>query len=148
YGVVTKPGFAIGQQAHLVLLPSGNILWDCVTLIDDATIEAIRRLGGIRAIAISHPHYYTTMVEWSRIFGDARVHLHEDDRQWVMRDDAALQFWRGETLSLHDGVTLIRCGGHFAGATVMHVGRRLFAGDVVQVAADTRWVSFMYSYPN
>ena len=29
----------------------------------------MNELGGIAAIAISHPHYYTSMVEWSRAFG-------------------------------------------------------------------------------
>jgi len=45
-------------------------------------------------------------------------------------------------------------GGHFDGGTVMHwpggaEGRgALLAGDLLQVAQDRRWVSFMYSYPN
>ena len=26
-------------------------------------------MGGLKAIAISHPHYYSSMVEWSRAFG-------------------------------------------------------------------------------
>ncbi len=45
----------------------------------------VRRLGGIAAIAISHPHYYTTMVEWSRAFGNAPIFLHELDRKWISR---------------------------------------------------------------
>jgi len=36
----------------------GNILWDCVSLIDSDTVARIQALGGISAIAISHPHYY------------------------------------------------------------------------------------------
>src|SRR4051794_25487006 len=55
----TTPDFAIGQRAFLVRTPRGNVLWDCVALLDDATIEIVRALGGIHAIAISHPHYYT-----------------------------------------------------------------------------------------
>ena len=38
-------------------------------------------MGGLKGIAISHPHYYTTMVDWSRAFGDIPVHLHEADKQ-------------------------------------------------------------------
>jgi hypothetical protein len=149
----THPKFAIGQRALLVQTPEGNLLWDCVTLLDAPTIAAIEALGGIRAIAISHPHYYSAMVEWSRAF-DAPVYLHAADRHWVMRPDEAIHFWNGETKSLWAGMTLIRAGGHFEGGTVLHwpggAGDRgaLLAGDILQVVSDRRYVSFMYSYPN
>ena len=103
-GIGTHPGFAIGQRALLIQTPAGNILWDCISLLDDPTIAAIKALGGIAAIAISHPHFYSSMVEWSRAF-DAPVYLHADDRQWVMRPDASLVFWEGETQPLVAGVT-------------------------------------------
>jgi hypothetical protein len=35
---------------------------------DDATLTMIEGLGGIDAIAISNPHFYTTMVERTRAF--------------------------------------------------------------------------------
>ena len=81
-GIGTEPAFAIGQRALLVQTPEGNVLWDCITLLDAATIAAVRALGGIRAIAISHPHYYASMVEWSHAF-DAPIYLHAADREWV-----------------------------------------------------------------
>ena len=152
-GIGTEPAFAIGQRALLVRSPEGNLLWDCITLIEDTTVEAVRNLGGVSAIAISHPHYYSSMVEWSKEF-DAPVMLHEADRQWVMRPDPRIEFWSGETKSLWEDMTLIRAGGHFAGGTVLHwpagaEGRgALLSGDILQVAQDRRWVSFMYSYPN
>lgn len=152
-GIGTEPSFAIGQRALLVETPEGNLLWDCISLIDDATVAAVHALGGLRAIAISHPHYYSSMVEWSRAF-DAPVYLHRADRRWVMRPDPGIHFWSGETLSLFGGITLVRCGGHFPGATVAHwpagaEGRgALLAGDVLQVVQDRRYVSFMFSYPN
>jgi hypothetical protein len=68
-GIGTQPKFAIGQRALLVCTPEGNILWDCISLIDDATVTLIKGLGGLHAIAISHPHFYTTLVDWSRAFG-------------------------------------------------------------------------------
>jgi glyoxylase-like metal-dependent hydrolase (beta-lactamase superfamily II) len=129
--------------------PQGNVLWDCITVVDDATIEAVRGAGGIRAIAISHPHYYSCMVEWSHAF-DAPVYLHEADRQWVMRPDSSIEFWSGATKELWNGMTLINAGGHFDGGTVLHVPGvdALLVGDILQVAQDRDWVSFMYSYPN
>ncbi|MGA7910754.1 MAG: MBL fold metallo-hydrolase [Candidatus Dormiibacterota bacterium] len=152
-GIGTKPSFAIGQRALLMRSPGGNVLWDCISLIDETTVGALRALGGIRAIAISHPHYYSSMVEWSRAF-DAPVYLHSADRRWVMRPDERIEFWDGESKALWDGMTLIRAGGHCEGGTVLHCpsgaeGRgALLCGDIVQVAQDRRWVSFMYSYPN
>ena len=152
-GIGTEPAFAIGQRALLVRTPEGNLLWDCVSLLDDETVAAVRELGGVAAIAISHPHYYASMVEWSRTF-DVPVHLHEADRRWVMRPDPAIRFWSGEASELFGGLTLIRCGGHFPGATIVHwpagAGGRgaLLVGDVLQVVPDRRYVSFMYSYPN
>ena len=97
-GIGTQPKFAIGQRALLVCTPHGNILWDCISLIDDATVTLIKGLGGLSAIAISHPHFYTTLVEWSRAFGNVPVHLHADDAAWVMRPDPCIKPWQGETL--------------------------------------------------
>ena len=119
-GIGTQPQFAIGQRALLVCTPNGNVLWDCISLLDDATIALINGLGGLKAIGISHPHFYTTMVEWSRAFGGVPIHLHADDRHWIMRPDAAIKHWDGETLQLLPDVTLIRGGGHFPGGTMLH----------------------------
>jgi hypothetical protein len=146
-------GFAIGQRALLLRTEAGNILWDCVATLDDATVTMIEGLGGIDAIAISHPHFYTTMVEWARAFA-ARIHLHAADKEWIVRKDPAIELWDGETKELWDGVTLVRCGGHFEGGTVLHwaggaAGRGVVcSGDILTVATDRKWLTFMRSYPN
>src|SRR5205823_12623400 len=77
-------------------------------------------------------------------------HLHAADRECVMRPDERIEFWDGETRELGEGLTLVRCGGHFEGGTVLHwaAGNALISGDIVQVVQNRRWVSFMYSYPN
>jgi hypothetical protein len=148
-GIVTEPKFAIGERALVV----DGVLWDCVTLLDDATAEAIGRAGGIHTIAISHPHYYTAMGEWAERFG-ARILLHAADREHVVRPGPRIEFWEGERRAIADGLELIRLGGHFAGGTVClwraGAGGRgaLLAGDIVQVVADPNWASFMWSYPN
>ncbi len=153
-GIGTEPKFAIGQRAlHLNGRGSG-VLWDCISLMDDATVDAVRSVGGAAAIAISHPHYYSSMIEWSRALGDIPVYLHADDSPWVVRQDRAIVFWSGETREIAPGVTLIRCGGHFAGATVLHWSDgadgqgALLSGDVIMVGQDRRTAGFMYSYPN
>src|SRR6476646_2649035 len=48
----TAPIFAIGQQAQLIQTPAGNVLWDCISFLDDATVAEVQRRGGIAAIAI------------------------------------------------------------------------------------------------
>jgi|SRR5579859_5989614 len=152
----TVPSMAIGQQGHLIQTPAGNVLWESVSLCEPESIAAVRARGGIAAIAISHPHFYSAMVEWSHAFGGAPIWLHTEDRDWVMRPDPAIRFWSGDTADVlpGSGLTLIRVGGHFPGATDLlwpaGAGGRgaLFTGDEPQVAMDTRWVSFLYSYPN
>lgn len=139
-GIGCTPGFAIGQRALVV----DGVLWDCVPLLDGMAEGA----GDLRAIAVSHPHYYTTMVEWSHAFGGIPIHVHADDREWVVRPDPEVEYWEGEELDLGGGLTLLRLGGHFAGGQVLHAGDRLLAGDIVHPAADRNWVSFMWSYPN
>jgi len=149
----TSPKIGIGQHALLLQTPTMNILWDCITLIDDDTIARVRELGGVDLIVISHPHYYSTMIDWSETF-DVPIIIHEDEKQWVMRPHENIQFWSGETRPLSDDLTLIRCGGHFSGGQVLHWSQGaagqgvILAGDIIQVVPDTRWVSFMYSYPN
>src|SRR5690242_19210820 len=108
YSINTEPKLGIGQRAFLIRTPRGNLLWDCVGLIDDPTISRIKELGGIAEIAISHPHYYTSMVEWSRAFGDAPIHIHEAERPWVMRPDPCVRFWNGESRTLLGGLPLVR----------------------------------------
>jgi DNA-directed RNA polymerase subunit RPC12/RpoP len=152
----TRPSFAIGQHAHLIQTPAGNLLWESTSLVDEAAIEAVRARGGLAAIAISHPHFYSSVAEWSRAFGSAPIWLQYADRRWVMRPDPAIRFWDGETADPlpGSGLTLIRVGGHFPGSTALlwpagAEGRGvLLCGDMPQAVSDRRWVSFMYSYPN
>lgn len=158
--IVTEPKFGIGQQAYLVETPEGNILWDCIALIDDDTIAEIERRGGIAGIGISHAHYYTTMGEWSRALGNVPIWLHEANRGWVMNPAPAIEYFNDDTLQPLPGLTIIRTGGHFPGGMVLHRAwdpdatepqQRdgvLLSGDIITVVADRRWVTFMYSYPN
>lgn len=148
------PKLGIGQRAFLVRTAQGNLLWDCVPLIDDITIDWVRSLGGLAGIAISHPHYYSAMVEWSQAFGNVPIHLHRDTADWVMRPTERIQWWEGESHSLFGGLQLVRLGGHFKGFQALNWpngadGRGvMLVGDQPYVCPDPRWVSFMHSYPN
>ena len=148
-GIGCTPSVGIGQRALLVKSSAGNVLWDCIPYIDDEVVARVTAEGGLAAIAISHPHFYTAMVEWAHAFA-CPILVHESERKWVMRPDPAVRFWDGETQNLGGGVTLVRCGGHFEGSQALHweEKRALLCGDTVQVIPDRRYVGFMYSYPN
>ncbi|BBN07924.1 hypothetical protein MPTK1_4g07340 [Marchantia polymorpha subsp. ruderalis] len=154
YGIATVPKFGIGQRAFLLQTPNGNLLCDCVTFLDDATIDIIKGLGGLRAIAISHPHFYSANAQWSAAFGNIPVYMHEKDRKWAGYDHENVSYWSGETLSLWDGIQLVRLGGHFPGGSILHWpsgadGKgAVISGDILQVTMDRKAVSVMRSFPN
>jgi len=147
--ISTIPTLAIGQRAFLVETPAGNVLWDCITLLDAATEALIRARGGIKAIALSHPHYYGTMAAWGDAFG-CPVLVHESDRAWVVEPAGCIEFWTGAQRELLPGLTLHCLGGHFPGSCALHWSERriLLPGDTFLVTRDQRHVSFMWSYPN
>ena len=153
-GIALEPSFAIGQRALLVPLDGGCMMWDCIPRATPEAIAHVRSLGGLKAIAISHPHYYGALADWSEAFGGIPVYLHAGDREWVTRPYSSIVHWTGDSHRLSDDVLLLRTGGHFAGATMLHFARgaggkgALLTGDIAQVTMDRRFVSFMYSYPN
>ena len=107
--------FAIPQRALHLPTDAGRILWECVSLVTPEAVAALRERGGVDRIVISHPHFYSAMVEWSEALSGVPILLHEADRAWVQRPSPRIEHWRGDTLRLSDTVTLLRCGGHFPG---------------------------------
>jgi hypothetical protein len=152
FGVGVEPAFAIGQRALLVRTAQGNVLWDCVSLLDDAGRARITELGGIDAICMSHPHFYGVNVEYADAFG-ARIFIPRADREWIQRPSPRIELFDDDAEPV-PGLTLTRIGGHFDGAAVLHWpagsdGRgALLTGDTITVVPDRDWVSFMWSYPN
>ncbi len=153
-GIGLTPDFAINQRALFLPTDAGNILWECVSLVTPEAVAELNARGGVDMIAISHPHFYASMIEWSAALGGVPILVHEADRAWVRRPSPRIEFWRGDERKLSRAVTLIRCGGHFPGSTAIHwrdgprAGGALFPGDALQVVMDRRHVSFMFSYPN
>lgn len=156
-GVTTlslQPEFAIGQRAFLVPDGKRNVMWECLSLVTPEAVAEIESRGGVSCIAISHPHFYTAMVEWSEALGGVPIYLHEADRNWVQRTSPHIHLWGGEQFALCDDLMLIHLPGHFAGSAGLwwkrgpRSGGSLFPGDALQVVMDRRHVTFMYSYPN
>lgn len=152
--ITVSPVIGIGQRALLVLSPHGNVIWDCTAILDEKTRDRILKLGGIKAICLSHPHFYTGMVEWSEALGGVPILLHQADLAHVTRPSAHIQPWQGDRHEVFPGIALHRLGGHFKGSSVLEwqggAGGKgaLLVGDTIHVVAQRGWVTFMYSFPN
>lgn len=105
----TEPKFGIGQRCILLETPAGNVLWDCIAYLDNETVEFIKGKGGLKAIVVSHPHYYTTHLDWAKTFG-CPVYVARDDEEWFNRKDGegVRNFIEGGTEELLDGVVAIK----------------------------------------
>lgn len=141
--ICTSPKFAIGQRCILLETSQGNILWDCITYLDQATVDFIASRGGLRGIVISHPHYYTTHLDWARTFDCPVWFSQEDAEEWVSRGDGEgrrrlISTGKGEEDVLGGGeegkggeevVKAIKVGGHFPGSLVLLWEKKLFVAD-------------------
>ena len=151
-GITVEPAVGIGQRGLLVQTPAGNLLWDPTGYVDDDLAESVNKVGGVAAIASSHPHMFGAQVEWSRRFGGVPVYVQAADREWLQRDDPSVEPWE-EAVEVLPGVALHRIGGHFPGSAVARFSGAdgqgvLLSGDTVAGTPDDHWVSFMRSYPN
>ncbi|KAL8714638.1 MAG: hypothetical protein Q9220_001587 [cf. Caloplaca sp. 1 TL-2023] len=133
------PQESMGNKMWAILIEtaSGNVLWDLVALLDDSIIAfiKIKSRGGLKAMVISHPHFYTTYVEWAQVF-DCPVYLSSEDKEWLCCKAPAkiTTVFLGGTAKeaeILPGVTAITAGGHFPGSLVLHWNQRLFVADTI-----------------
>ena len=93
------------------------------------------------------------MIAWSHAFGSPPVYAHVRDRRQLPRFDAVLEFWDKDALELIPGLTLLRCGGASAGASVLHWQQgsngqgTLLTGATLSITRD-RGFGFMRSVAN
>jgi len=129
-----------------------------ISFIDPATVDFIKSKGGLKGIVISHPHFYTTHLEWARIF-QCPVYTSKADEEWLNRKDVhGLRKFIEGTTSIIDGVTAIQAGGHFDGSLILHWEKKIFIADTMMTVPSgfyhkdrlpgTTTFSFMWSYPN
>ncbi|MBD3617082.1 MAG: MBL fold metallo-hydrolase [Gracilimonas sp.] len=152
FELIVDPVFAIGQRAILVLSKSGNILWDCIPLLDENVIEFIRGKGGIQAIAISHPHYYSNMKDWAETF-DCPILLPKSEKDFIVNSTDKIQFWTADKVDFWEDIQLIRIGGHFPGSSILWLPKLngkgiMLCGDTFNLSLSMKHFSVMYSYPN
>ncbi|KAF3001933.1 hypothetical protein E8E13_006846 [Curvularia kusanoi] len=157
----TRKQLGIGERAILLQTPHGNVLWDLIAFLNQETVDFINEKGGLKAIVISHPHFYTTHLEWAAQF-KCPVYVAADDAEWLSREDrnGVRQPYKGAKEVL-PGVTVVQCGGHFDGSSVLHWEKKLFIADTMMSVPSsfynagkpnkdplTTSFSFMWSYPN
>jgi hypothetical protein len=152
-GIGVKPPVAIGQRALLVRTAEGNLLWDPPGYLDEVAVRAVAEAGGLRAVTASHPHFYGSMAAWSSAF-DADVLVPEADLAWLTHPPARPPVTWSGSLAVLPGVTLVQCGGHFAGSAVAHWAGgaggagALLSGDTIFVTPGEDRVTFVRSAPN
>ncbi|MGH9949519.1 MAG: MBL fold metallo-hydrolase [Pyrinomonadaceae bacterium] len=152
FELLMTPTFAIGQRALLVQAPDGNILWDCIPLLDEPTIEFIKSKGGLKAIAFSHPHFYSNMNFWAEVF-DCPIYIHEKDEQWIFNRGDHIKLWSETEKELWNGIKIINIGGHFAGSSILHIPflspeGTILCGDTFVISPNKNHLAAMHSYPN
>jgi glyoxylase-like metal-dependent hydrolase (beta-lactamase superfamily II) len=145
----TEPKFAIGQRCILIRTPVGNVLWDCLTYLDHETVAYIKSQGGLEAILISHPHYYSTHLEWAEAF-NCPVYLSVEDEEWLCRADKPVSGSPTDDVPTREfigadsnefgipsrdgkvtGVQALKLGGHFPGSLVCLFDGRLMVADTL-----------------
>ena len=152
YEIVIEPTFAIGQRAFLVISESGNVLWDCIPLLDEKTINFIQSKGGLKAIAFSHPHYYSNMNDWASTF-NCQIYIHKKDASYIVDNGEHVILWEGNENPLWDDLKLVNIGGHFDGSSVIMIpsmskNGTMLCGDTMYLSLSKKHFAIMYSYPN
>ncbi|WVQ79136.1 hypothetical protein IAT38_001231 [Cryptococcus sp. DSM 104549] len=170
--IQTEPPFGINQTPFLIETAGGSYIWECAAFLSLGLIGHLTELKTpLKAIAISHPHFFSTSLTWARALR-VPLYLCEADKEWFQRlDDVKesddVRWWTGEA-ELGPGVKVIQCGGHFPGSSVLYwdrllepppspshlpttptpVSGLLFTSDTIGVQANQTRFTFLWSAPN
>ncbi|WVW81997.1 hypothetical protein I302_104002 [Kwoniella bestiolae CBS 10118] len=167
-----EPGFAINQTPILIETAEGSYIWDCSAFISLPLIGHLSKLKKpLKGIAISHPHFFSTSLTWSRAL-KVPLYVCEDDKEWYQRlsdskDDDQVIWWKDEQ-ELGRGVKVVQCGGHFPGSSILYWDRLseppppkdslptkptpvsgiIFTADTLMVQPTQLSFAFIWSVPN
>ena len=75
--IAVEGNFAIPQRLLHLRTDAGNILWESLGFVTEGAVAALRAAGGVDRIVISHPHFYSSMVEWSDALGGVEILLRQ-----------------------------------------------------------------------
>ncbi len=131
----TTPRFGLDSHGWLLTYPDGNVAFEAAPLYNEAALQEIERLGGVRILASSHPHGYGALWQLQDRFRPELL-IQKDDLQWTKAFRVTLPY--DERLEIRPGLVLHHTGGHYDGHSVLHDSERaaLFAGDALKVDFD------------
>ncbi|RPF71186.1 MBL fold metallo-hydrolase [Aurantiacibacter spongiae] len=136
WAFTTTPALGLGGTGWLLVREGGNVAFEAAPYYSPPMLDTLARLGGIAALAASHPHGYGALFQLQREFDPPVVAIHKDDLAYTKAFRVTAPY--DETLELASGCTLYRVGGHYAGQAALHDagGGRLFCGDMFKVDQD------------
>lgn len=134
WSIWTEPAFAIGERAMFLETPAGNILWDCVANLDQLTVDFINSNGGIKAMLVTHRHFWTTRLDWAKEF-DCPLYLSVEESGWLCREDKdkRVKWITVITEEIFTDVAAVKLGGHFPGSLILHWDNKIFTADTIAV---------------
>jgi hypothetical protein len=132
----STPRFGLDSHGWLLTYPDGNVAFEAAPLYDEAQLDQIARLGGIRVLASSHPHGYGALWQLQERFVPEALLIQKDDLQWTKAFRVTHPY--DERHEIRPGLTLHHTGGHYEGHAVLHDAERraLFAGDALKIDFD------------
>ena len=135
----SAPALGIGPLGWLVRTEAGNVWWEGPGWMDDAALDRVGALGGVRWLSGSHAHVFGAAWRVAERFRPETVH-HTENLPWAraMRTSWPFGTAAGGRAELAPGVSLVHTGGHTPGHTVLHwAARRLvFCGDAFKFNLD------------
>lgn len=164
--ILTEPSTGIGQTPILIKTSRATYMWDCNAFLSENLFNQLTTMQPpLKAIAISHPHFFSTSLTWSRCLKVPLI-LAAADKHWFQRlsdvKEGEIE-WVHNVASLEDGVTMIQCGGHFPGSSVLHWDRSLepefesdkhcrtgiiLCSDTAMIQPTQQGFTFQWSVPN
>ena len=111
-------------------------------------MDQIKSKGGLKAVVISHPRFYTTYVVWAKVVECPRYTSAEDEvgdcRR--LREPEILRLVTGDigaSTEVVKGLTAVKLGGHFPGSLVLHWEKKLFIADTF-VTVPVSWLLSLF----
>jgi glyoxylase-like metal-dependent hydrolase (beta-lactamase superfamily II) len=143
-----RPNLGIRHYAFFIQRPGGNVLMDMQPILTNDLAAWIGAKGGLKAIVLSHPHYYGAMDDFSTRF-HAPVWIHATDRDWAV-GYPNVECLDAEDHSFDETLGMIHIPGQFEGGLCLLYARHrgiLFTGDTLMVSPTTGELSAWKSTP-
>ena len=127
-----EPQLGIGPRGYVVVnAEHGNLAFEGAGYYDQAALDFIASLGGLRYLSASHCHVYGALWQLIEVFRPEVV-MQQDELNFTQAFRVSWPF--DDRAELHPGAVLHHTGGHTPGHAVLHLPARrlLFCGDALK----------------